>query len=64
MDFLSYIYIFFVSILSNCSDFGIRLNNTYNENDIEKHGYLIQYPYTKMRNKDCKNRKDLMQDMN
>ena len=43
---------------------GIRLNYTYNQNDIEKHGYLIQYSYIKMRNKDGKNIKYLMQDMN
>ena len=64
LDFLSYIYIFFVSILSNCNELGIRLNNTYNQNDIEKHGYLIQYSHIKMRNKDGKNIKYLMQDMN
>ena len=65
--FFNFVYIFFVYIPSNCDDWGKGLNNTYIENDIEKHGCQIQYPkrcgdkilknyqdYTKIRNKDCK----------
>ena len=65
--FFSLAYIYFIYIPSNCDDWGKGLNNTYLENDIEKHGCQIQYPkrcgyailknyqdYTKMRNKDCK----------
>ncbi len=60
------IYFYFFRYKSSCSDWPKGLNNTYIENDITKHGCLIQYPkqcafkvlkniqdYTKLMKKDC-----------
>ena len=38
------IYFYFFRYKSSCSDWPKGLNNTYIENDITKHGCLIQYP--------------------
>ena len=65
---ISFLYIFLLTISSNCDDWGQGLNNTSIENDELKYGCQIQFPkkcaykilngiqdYTKINKKNCQN---------